>query len=165
MSDPTLSHRPLRDEDIPAICGFPASLEEVSFMFRNPTYPLQPDRLRTALREREASTVVLVDGSVAGLANFYDCKRGERCSIGNVIVDPKRRGIGVARYLIETMSDIAARDYHARHVTLVCFNRNVGGLLLYTKLGFEPYAIEAREDLAGKRIAAIRMRLSLEDRR
>tara|TARA_Y100000588_G_scaffold309019_1_gene333839 strand:- start:57 stop:437 length:381 start_codon:yes stop_codon:yes gene_type:complete len=126
---------------------------------------LQPDHLRTALRERDASTVVLVDGSVAGLANFYDCKPGESCSIGNVIVDPNRRGNGVARYLIETMIDIAARGNHARHVTLVCFNRNIGGLLLYTKPGFEPCAIEARKDPAGERVAAIRMRLSLDDRR
>ena len=82
MPDPTLSHRPVQDEDISLICNFPANLEEVSFMFRNPAYPLPPERLRAALREREASTVALVDGSVAGLANFYDCKIGESCSIG-----------------------------------------------------------------------------------
>ena len=162
MPDPILSHRPIRDEDISLICNFPANLEEVSFMFRNPAYPLPPERLRAALREREASTVALVDGSVAGLENFYDCKIGESCSIGNVIVDPKRRGLGVARYLIETMTGIAADEYCARQVTLVCFNRNVGGLLLYTKMDFEPYVIEAREDPAGSRVAAIRMRFRLE---
>ena len=47
-------------------------------------------------------------------------------------------------------------------MTLVCFNRNVGGLLLYAIMGFEPYVIEAREDPAGSRVAAIRMRFRLE---
>ena len=60
------------------------------------------------------------------------------------------------------MIGIAADEYRARQVTLVCFNRNVGGLLLYTKMGFEPYVIEAREDPAGSRVAAIRMRFRLE---
>ena len=79
MPDPTLSHRLIRDEDISLICNIPANLEEIPFMFRNPAYPPPPERLRAALRERKASTVALVDSSVAGLANFYDCKIGENC--------------------------------------------------------------------------------------
>ena len=55
------------------------------------------------------------------------------------------------------MARIARTDYRAKRLNLVCFNRNIGGLLLYTKLGFEPYAIEERQDPQGSRIAAIRM--------
>lgn len=161
MTMQNLTHRPLQDGDIETICGFPSSLEEVSFMFRDPAFPLPPDRLRAQLQARESPTVVLADGAVAGMASLYDCRKGERCSVGNVIVDPNRRGRGIARHLIEIMADIAASQYGAEQITLVCFNRNIGGLLLYTKLGFEPYAIEARQDPGGGPAAAIRMRRAL----
>ena len=127
-------------------------------MFRDPAFPLRPEVLRNSIHEREASTVVLLNGAVAGFANFYDCKPGDRCSIGNVIVDPAQRGKGAARFLIEAMIGIAAEQYRAKTVSLVCFNRNVGGLLLYTKLGFAPYSVEERTNPDGARVAAIRMR-------
>ncbi len=161
MLDPRLSSRPVEPTDIASICSFPASLEEVSFMFPGAGFPLRPEILRDAIRDRHASTVVLSDGAVAGFANFYDCKTGDSCSIGNVIVDPAQRGKGVARYLIETMLGVASNAYQAKQVQLVCFNRNVGGLLLYAKLGFAPFAIEERSNHLGERVAAIRMRRPL----
>ncbi len=131
-------------------------------MFRNPTFPLTPEALSNSIRGREESTVVLTGETVAGFANFYGCIPGESCSIGNVIVDPAQRGKGVAKFLIETMIEIAVEKYRARAIKLVCFNHNTIGLLLYTKLGFKPFAIEERADPNGKRIAAIRMVLSAE---
>jgi ribosomal protein S18 acetylase RimI-like enzyme len=160
MTHITLTSRPVEFSDIPAICGFPASLEELSFMFRNPAFPLTPAALQASINERRDSTVILVNDLVAGFANFYGCTPGESCSIGNVIVDPAQRGNGVAKFLIEAMIGIAIEKHRARSIKLVCFNSNVAGLLLYTKLGFKPCAIEERADPAGNRIAAIRMSLS-----
>ena len=154
-----LSSRPVGEEDIPAICGFPATLEEVSYMFPGADFPLAPEVLRKSIAARHEPTVVLVDGVVAGFAYLYDCRPGESVSIGNVIVDPHQRGKGVAKFLIETMLERATKTYRAREVKLVCFNRNVGGLLLYAKLGFKPYAVEARTAPDGERVAAIRMRI------
>lgn len=161
MPNPALTSRPVQPDDMPAICGFPTSLEEVSFMFRNPVFPMPQQMLEAAIKQREASTVVLLHGAVAGFANFYDCKFGESCAIGNVIIDHKQRGKGIARFLVETMAGIARTDYQAKRLNLVCFNRNIGGLLLYTKMGFTPYAIEERQDPEGARIAAIRMSWSI----
>ncbi len=132
-------------------------------MFRDPTFPLAPTALEASIRERQDSTVVMVDGIVAGFANFYGRTSGESCSIGNVIVDPVQRGKGVAKFLIETMVNIAIDKYGARSTKLVCFNHNIAGLLLYTKLGFKPFEIEERATPDGKRVAAIRMAVSTED--
>jgi len=164
MKLPTLTARPVEAADIPVICRFPANLEEISFMFRNPVFPLAPEALRASVAERRESTVVLADDAVAGFGNLYAVEPGESCSVGNVIVDPARRGQGVAQFLIETMIGIAANKFDARSVRLTCFNRNVGGLLLYTKLGFVPDAIEERTDPNGDRVAAIRMSYAVPGR-
>ena len=63
-------------------------------------------------------------GGLSAFANFYEWERGGRCSIGNVIVDPKARGQGVARYLIEQMIAMAREHYQAKDVELSCFNQN-----------------------------------------
>lgn len=43
-------------------------------------------------------------------------------------------------------------------LTVSCFNANVAGLLLHAGLGFQPYAIEARQDRDGKPVALIHLR-------
>lgn len=43
-------------------------------------------------------------------------------------------------------------------LTVSCFNANVTGLLLYPRLGFQPYSIEARQDRDGKPVALIHLR-------
>jgi ribosomal protein S18 acetylase RimI-like enzyme len=98
-------------------------------------------------------------GEVIAFANFYQWEAGGRCSIGNVIVSPAERGRGVGRYLIEQMISLAFSKHQAAEVTVSCFNQNVAGLLLYPQLGFQPYAIEERQDKKGNRVALIHMRL------
>ena len=133
-------------------------------MFGNPEFPLAPEALRASIATRQDSTVVLADDEVSGFGNLYAVEPGESCTIGNVVIDPARRRQGVARFLIETLIAIAAKKHGARSVRLVCFNRNIGGLLLYTKLGFVPYAIEARIGPDGAPAAAIRMTCTVPGR-
>lgn len=154
-----LTHRPTKETDIPIICGFPQSEEELFFLFPKATYPLTPSQLREAILQRADSTVVEHSGEIAGFANFYRWETGGCCSIGNVIVSPVARGRGVGRYLIERMIDLAFSKHQATKVTVSCFNQNIAGLLLYPKLGFQPYAIEERQDKKGNRVALIHMLL------
>lgn len=154
-----LTHRPAKETDIPIICGFPQSEEELFFLFPKATYPLTPSQLREAILQRADSTVVEHSGEIAGFANFYRWETGGCCSIGNVIVSPVDRGRGVGRYLIERMIDLAFSKHQAAKVTVSCFNQNIAGLLLYPKLGFQPYAIEERQDKKGNRVALIHMLL------
>lgn len=154
-----LTHRPVVTGDIPLVCTFPQSAEELFFLFPKALYPLTPEQLAGAIAQRSDSTVVELDGQVAGFANFYHWERGGRCAIGNVIVAPQSRGRGVGRYLIECMISLAFAKHKAAEVTISCFHRNLAGLLLYSKLGFQPHAIEERRDWNGKPVALIHLRL------
>jgi ribosomal protein S18 acetylase RimI-like enzyme len=156
---PLLSHRAVQPDDIPRICAFPQSPEELYFLFPKAAYPLTPEQLRASIEQRFESTVVLGQGQVCGFANLYDMKPPGTCGIGNVIVAPNARGKGVGHYLVDTMIRASLRDRGARSVEIACFNGNVSGLLLYPKLGFEPYRIEPRLDHQGRRVALVRMRL------
>ena len=153
------AHRPVQAADIPIICQFPQSAEELFFLFPKATYPLTPEHLQGAIDQRFDSTVVLWEGRPVGFANFYICKPGEECHIGNVIVDPQMRGKGVGRYLIQTMIDIAFGKHAVQEVHISCFHRNGAGLLLYAKMGFKPFAIEERQDHLNQRIALIKLRM------
>lgn len=155
-----LSQRPVRPDDVPLICSFPQPIEELHFLFPRATFPLTPEQLHSAIERRFDSTVVLLDDRVCGFANFYVREPSGTCAIGNVVVAPEARGSGVGRYLIETMVRTALREHRAADVRISCFNRNVAGLLLYAKLGFEPFAMEPRLDPAGERVALVHLRLS-----
>jgi len=155
-----LAHRPVEEKDLPLICVFPRSEDELFFLFPKASHPLTPSQLRDAIAQRSDSTVVELNSEVVGFANFYRWETGGRCSIGNVIVSPAARGRGVGRYLIEWMIDLAFSKHQAAEVTVSCFNQNVAGLLFYPKLGFRPYAVEERQDRKGNRVALIHMRLT-----
>lgn len=157
-----LAHREVQPDDVPRICTFPRSAEELYYLFPKATHPLTPVQLQRAIDQRFDSTVVLADGEVCGFANFYVRETGGTSAIGNVVVAPDARGRGAGKFLIETMAAKALLKHGAREVKISCFNGNVAGLLLYAKLGFAPYAVERRLDPAGARVALIHMRLSAE---
>lgn len=129
-------------------------------MFPKAEFPLAPSLLQESIAQRSNSTVVELDGEVVAFANFYRWETGGSCSIGNVIVSPLARGRGIGRYLIEQMTNLAFSKHLATEVTVSCFNQNVAGLLLYSKLGFQPYTVEERKNRNGNRVALIHMRLA-----
>lgn len=49
---------------------------------------------------------------------------------------------GIGTFLITVMENIARTKYDVAEIHLSCFNENINGLLLYTKLGYIPYEIE-----------------------
>jgi|SRR3989338_5946178 len=155
-----LTHRPIEEKDIQVICGFPQSEDELFFLFPKAAFPLTTSQLQNAIAQRSDSTVVELGGKVVAFANFYRWETGGCCSIGNVIVSPAARGRGVGHYLIEQMIGLAFSKHQAAEVTVSCFNQNVAGLLLYPKLGFQPYAVEERRDKKGNQVALIHMRLA-----
>ena len=155
----SLSHRPITENDLQIICGFPQNAPELFFFFPKADFPLAPSQLQEAIAQRSDSTVVELDGEVVAFANFYRSETGGVCSIGNVIVSPAVRGLGVGSYLIKHMAHLAFSKHLAAEVTVSCFNQNIAGLLLYPKLGFQPYAIEERKNKEGNPVALIHMRL------
>lgn len=156
----TLTHRPVAEQDLAAICAFTQNPAELFYCFPKADFPLTPEQLQAAIDQRSDSTVVLLDGVVVAFANFYRWETGGVCAIGNVMVAPAVRGCGVARYLIEQMLDAAFTRHQACEVQVSCFNPNVAGLLLYPQLGFRPCGVEERAGKSGERLALIHFRLA-----
>ncbi|NCC26329.1 MAG: GNAT family N-acetyltransferase [Deltaproteobacteria bacterium] len=152
--------RPVRQNDLATICGFPRNAEELFHFFPKAEFPLTPERLQEAIDARSDSTVVDLDGDPIAFANFYRWNFQGRCSIGNVVVAPAARGRGVAVFLVRHMIDLAFSKHEASEISVSCFNANTSGLLLYAKLGFEPFAMEERRDGSGRRLALLHMHLN-----
>ncbi len=156
-----LQHRPVERRDFEVISSFPQSEEELFYFYPKTRYPLTVRQLQDAVAQRTDSTVVERDGKVVGFANFYRWDGGI-CCIGNLVVAPKARGQGVARYLVRTMVGLAISKHGAAEVRISCFNSNTAGLLLYAGLGFVPFAVEERVAPDGARVGLIHMRYQEE---
>lgn len=65
-----LSHRPVQDSDLPALCEFSKNPTELMFWFPRAQFPLTPVRLQAAIAERRDNRVVVADGRVVGFSNF-----------------------------------------------------------------------------------------------
>lgn len=158
-----LSCRPVESKDFETICNLPQNAEELFFMFPKAQFPFTVDQLKEAVRNRYNSTVVLANEEVVGFANFYEVEQNRYCSIGNVVVCSQYRNQGIGRFLIETMEDIAAKQYNVSELHLSCFNTNTKGILLYSKLGYIPYKIEQWTDKANNKVALLELKKNIEN--
>ncbi len=162
LAPPLLTHRPLADADIPTVCGFPRTAEELYFLFPRAVWPLTPDQVRAALPQRRDPTVVTMGERVVGYANFATFEEGRTASIGNVSVDPSLRRHGIATHLVRVMMERAFQAYELPELTLYCFNTNTPALLLYAKLGLVPLALETRVTPWGDPIGLLKLGMSRE---
>jgi len=156
MTQPShLIHRPATVTDLADIVTFAQSAQELFFAYPKANWPLSIGQLAASMAERRDSTVVLLDGRVAGFANFYQWQHGDFCALGNVLVAPWARGQGVAHYLVAAMEQLAREHYKATRMKVSCFNANSAGLLLYPKLGYQLDGIVERRDPQGARVALV----------
>lgn len=160
---PALSHRPVGADDLAEVVRFPRDADELFFAYPRATWPFSVEQLADAIAQRQGSTVALLDGRIAGFANFYQWEPGAYCALGNMLVADWARGQGVAQYLIGVMEQQARAGYDAKLMKISCFNANTGGLLLYTRLGYQPRAIVERQAPGGQRVALVQMEKPLAD--
>lgn len=156
------SHRELRPEDAAEICEFPESERELFHMFPKASYPLKPQVLLENAAERHNPTVVLLDGKLAGYANFITCEREGMCELGNVIVNPEFRRRGVGRFLLETMARKARAEYGCATLRAGVFNDNTLALLFYAGQGFAPVGVAPREGVDGSATALLHLDKKLQ---
>ncbi|ETT66146.1 GNAT family N-acetyltransferase [Paenibacillus sp. FSL H8-0457] len=156
------AHRPLRDEDLQAICSFPQTPEELFYMSPRSEFPLTPDQILSLLENRFDPTVIFEEstGQVVAYANFYEDADGSLW-LGNVVVAPSHRGLGAAQKLLRTMMDIAKEKYEMERFYLSCHNTNSRGLVFYHKLGFEPFDVRITALDDDRKMITIQMRLDL----
>lgn len=156
-----LSYRTVEVSDLKKICQLPKNEEELFFMFPKAEYPLTESQLESAINSRFDSTVILFNNVVVGFANFYEVKKNQYSSIGNVVVDANSRNLGIGKYLIQTMEQIAIEKYNVSELHLSCFNTNTKGVLLYSKLDYIPYGIEQWLSPQNESLALIKMKKTI----
>ena len=161
METNCISHRTVEVSDLNKICQLPKNEEELFFMFPKAKYPLTENQLESAINSRFDSTVILSNNVIVGFVNFYEVKKNQYSSIGNVVVDANYRNLGIGKYLIRTMEQIAIEKYNVSELDLSCFNTNTKGILLYSKLGYIPYEIEKRLSPQNESLALIKMRKTI----
>ena len=154
-----LAHRPVRESDLPQIVEFVQSARELFDIYPAATYPFTVDQLKQTIVAGFESTVILQDNDIVGFANFYALKAGDWCGIGNLIVCPDKRNQGVGTYLVRTMINIAMTKHKVKTISISCFADNFASLMLYTKLGFKPEAIDSMPAPDGNGIPRINFKL------
>lgn len=142
MEKKKIAYREFIPSDMKIICKLPQNEQELFFMCPKANYPLTIEQLENIIKDRFEPVVVLCDNEIVGFANFYEVKDKQYCAIGNVIVNSCFRNRGIGTFLIAVMENIARTKYDVAEIHLSCFNENINGLLLYTKLGYIPYEIE-----------------------
>ncbi|MEO0869076.1 MAG: N-acetyltransferase [Cyanobacteria bacterium J06642_11] len=151
---------PATENNYQAIGHLVTSPEELYLVCPTGRYPWDVSQLRTIASQRHALTVGLIDQTVVAFSNLYDLVPQRSAFIGNVIVAKDHRGQGIGKALIQHMMTICQTTYGAvPHLSV--FNNNTRALLLYTALGFVPYAVETRFDLHQNKVAMIHMRYVL----
>lgn len=75
-----LSHRPVGADDLAEVVRFPRDADELFFAYPRATWPFSVEQLADAIAQRQGSTVALLDGRIAGFANFYQWEPGAYCA-------------------------------------------------------------------------------------
>jgi ribosomal protein S18 acetylase RimI-like enzyme len=139
---PLLSHRPTVEEDISVICQFADTKESLFFFFPNAIFPVTPKQLQVNVKSRFDSTTILSDGAITGFGNLYNHPDTGLCYLGNLIIDPTKRGQGIGHYLAKILITLGFKNSGVNTMHLCCFNENIRGLKLYHSFGFKPFAME-----------------------
>ena len=89
----------------------------------------------------------------------YGLKEDESVYVGNVVVDPRQRGRGLGRTIVDHMVRQAFEQYDLPLVKIAVFSNNVGALLLYGSYGFRPFSMKEERDYRGQRVVNLFLRL------
>jgi ribosomal protein S18 acetylase RimI-like enzyme len=90
----------LNESDIDEICTFFTNERELYYSFPKLNFPITKNDFVLEIENRSNLVKVLYNNNLAGFGNLYDIKINEECFIGNVIVNPEYRNLGIGKYLI-----------------------------------------------------------------
>ncbi|MFZ5602614.1 MAG: GNAT family N-acetyltransferase [Pseudomonadota bacterium] len=144
--------RPARVDDLAVVATFPQTSDELFYVHPVAQFPLTAEQLLPNFQNRKGNTVIESSGAVVAFANYISVTEQGDATIGNVVVDPARRGGGFGKALLEFLMQNAAQQYGCRRALIPCFNENTPGLLFYQRLGFVPCAYEPRVKPDGRTV-------------
>ena len=153
------SFRVTQQSDLEQIAGFCLNKTELFYFFPSAAYPLTLEQLRKQFSRRHESIVMLEDERIVVFANFYNVAKYNIAFIGNVIIRPDKRSLGLGQKLLRQMINNGFTKLQLKEVHLSCYQNNLSALSLYKKTGFKAYAIEERPDLNKQQTRLMHMRI------
>ena len=155
-----LKFREAAESDFEDICKLVPTEDDLFLVYPRGTHPFSVEQVKHLAKTRKELTVVTANNEIIGFSNLYDFKENEHAFIGNVVIEKSYRKNGIGKKLIGHMLGIIQTKYNLSEAHLSVFSENAPALLLYSNLGFLPYAIEERTNNHGKRVALIHMKRS-----
>jgi len=150
--------REATEKDFELICNLIKSKDELFLVYPGGKYPLTVSQVKKLSEVREELTVAVDSNEIIGFANLYNYEPNQSAFIGNVIVEKNHRGRGIGKEIVSYMLSKAHDKYTLPEVRISVFSDNTPALLLYSKLGFNPYEIEERTNPQSHRAALIHMK-------
>jgi ribosomal protein S18 acetylase RimI-like enzyme len=144
-------------DDLRAVVGWPETPTELRFLFPHAHWPAEPLKLLEHLVSHEDGFVVCDQDRTLGYASLYNAKHNGTAWIGHLIVNPRARRMGVARYLVTALTTIAQERYRATEMATICFANNQSAYDFYATLGFSNEGWETRSDHRGEPLKVFRL--------
>jgi UDP-4-amino-4,6-dideoxy-N-acetyl-beta-L-altrosamine N-acetyltransferase len=142
---PTVTLRPLQDEDRDRLYAWRNSPEVAAYMYTD--HQITPDEharwfAGVAGDGRREYRVIEIDGAPAGLANFYDIDRAQgRAAWAYYLALPSARGQGVGGYVEFLMIERAFGELGLRKLWCEVLASNEPVWRLHQKFGFRQEAL------------------------
>jgi ribosomal protein S18 acetylase RimI-like enzyme len=155
-----VSFRAIVEDDFQTVCDLLPSEEELFLVYAQGKYPLTIPQVGRLVETRMEPTVMLHRGRVVGFGDFYNYRAGRSVFVGNIVIDQSERGKGLGKRLVCHMIDRAFSGHDLPSVRIHVYNRNLRALLLYSALGFSPYAMKVNRDYKGDPVLLLSLRLS-----
>ncbi|MGP1387390.1 MAG: N-acetyltransferase family protein [Thainema sp.] len=153
-----LKLRPATATDYPAVCHLFADADELFLVCPRSKFPLTVEQMQQIECERHDLTVAEHENTVVGFANLYNVVPGERAFIGNVIIHRDYRGRGWGKQLLQYMMARVAEHHQLPQIHISVMNSNTPALLLYARLGFQPYAMDLAQTPKGNWVGVLHLR-------
>jgi len=101
-------------------------------------YPFTHATFLEDMRWGEVPAYSLLDGEnrLGGFGQYYE--REGRCHLARLVIDPKRRGMGMGRYFIRGLMQIGMSSLGVDECSLFVMKSNQGAICCYTSLNFIP---------------------------
>ncbi len=99
-------------------------------------YPFDQSTFKSDLNLNTLKSFSLIssEGELLAFGQYY--LRLGKCHLGRLVVDPNRRGQGIAAHLINQLSTLGKSDLGTNACSLFVLEHNKSAIKAYTKLGF-----------------------------
>jgi len=158
----TLDYRRANADDYAAISGLITTPEELFRVYPAGHYPFSPEQVNRLALVRMELSVATVSNRVVAFANLYGYEPNQHIFIGNLVIDKNYRDNGIGKGMVQYLLKQVFYKYRLMETRISVFSDNTPALLLYSKMGFEPYQVEERKNFDKQRVVLLHMKMNRE---